>query len=116
MKRLIRAAYSWWADALLDPERYKRILHATPIMALRMDHRDSNLLDDVVVKNVTMFRAEMMSNGELWMACYFDNDERVSFWVSARKTGVLEFSVTEEPPEWINLDLLPKDHPAWTGK
>ena len=61
-------------------------------------------LDDVVVAPVRMFRAEMMADGALWMACYVGgkpNDQQtwdeVRFWVSARKKGVLDFTVTDAP-------------------
>jgi hypothetical protein len=64
-------------------------------IALRND--DHGELDDVVVKDVSMFRAEMMDGKSLWMACYFpDSDESVVFWVRAKK-GKLLFYVTEEP-------------------
>ena len=66
-------------------------------LALRPDHRDPELLDDVVVTNVSMFRAEMMSDKQLWMACYFpDSDERVTFWVTVNK-GKLSVTATEYP-------------------
>lgn len=64
-------------------------------IALRNDAKDR--LDDVVVKDVSMFRAEMMSTKELWLCCYFPGtNERVTFWVRA-KGGRLEFDVTEQP-------------------
>ena len=83
-----------------------------PVMALRMfkrpDREDD--LDDVVVDRPKLFRAEMMDDGTLWMACYFDNDERVSFYVQAKKKGWLDFSVTEKPPEWLDYDELFHQH------
>lgn len=65
---------------------------------------DEGALDDVVVRDVSMFRAEMMDNTTLWMCCYLaGTDERVTFWVRAtRRKGkrlALEFHVTEQPPE-----------------
>jgi hypothetical protein len=78
-----------------------------PVMALR---HDSDGLDDVVVETPRMFRAEMMSDDHLWMACYFgENHERVTFCVTAVRDGrkaKLQFSVTEEPAEWRDWDLL----------
>jgi hypothetical protein len=65
-------------------------------IALRDD--DNGDLDDVVINDVSMFRAERMDGKSLWMACYFpDSDEHVTFWVRAKK-GKLLFSVTEQPP------------------
>lgn len=66
-------------------------------IALRPD--EAGALDDVVVRDVSMFRAEMMDDRTLWMCCYFpDNDERVTFWVRSKR-GPLVFDVTEQPRE-----------------
>lgn len=66
-------------------------------IALRNDDRGA--LDDVVVCDVSMFRAEMMDNKTLWMCCYFpDSDQRITFWIRSRR-GPLDFDVTEEPSE-----------------
>lgn len=84
-------------------------------IALRPDARlqggrPGGELDDVVVKDVSMFRAEMMDDKSLWMCCYFpDSGERISFWVRATKRKGqmrLEFHVTEEPrgPEFTFED------------
>lgn len=75
-----------------------------PVMALRHQGDD---LDDVVVETPRMFRAEMMNNKQLWLCCYFENDERVTFWITVYK-GRLQFSVTEEPAEWRDWDTLGK--------
>ena len=64
---------------------------------------DDGSLDDVVVSPVRMFRAEMMDEGELWMACYVGSStdqatwDEVTFSVRAVKRGVLEFTVTDAP-------------------
>lgn len=72
-------------------------------IALRPDD-NPRFLDDVVVKGVSMFRAEMMDDTGMWMCCYLDgSDERVTFYVRAtRRRGrrlALEFTVTEQPGE-----------------
>ncbi len=72
-----------------------------PVMALRYD---SHGLDDVVVKDVETFRAEMMDDDDLWLCCYFRNGERVTFSAFARKRGCLEFSVGEMPDDWEDFD------------
>lgn len=72
-----------------------------PAMALRYDDQG---LDDVVVKDVTMFRAEMMDDDLLWLCCYFANGERISFRAFARKRGCLEFTAEEMPGKWTDLD------------
>lgn len=95
------SSHSGSFEAALEQARKDRI----PVMALR---HDSEGLDDVVVETPRMFRAEMMDRDALWMACYFDNGEQVTFWVTAHK-GRLNFSVTEEPPEWRDWDKLRGD-------
>lgn len=71
-----------------------------PRLALRPD--DTGALDDVVVRDVDMFRAELMDDDSLWMCCYLpgtgDGQDRVTFWVRAvGRNARLEFSVTEFP-------------------
>lgn len=61
-------------------------------------------MDDVVVEDVEMFRAEQMDDGHLWLCCYFRNGERVTFGAHAEKKGLLHFDVVETPPEWIDWD------------
>ena len=57
-------------------------------------------LDDVVVNDVSMFRAEMLSETHLWLACYLPGTgvegDRVAFDVSVRE-GRLHFEVVEGP-------------------
>jgi len=84
-------------------------------MALRPYHDDPERLDDVVVEDVAMFRAEMMDDGHLWMACYFDKSGTapdLHFSVIAGKTGraQLHLSATDVPPH-IDIDAAP-DEPA----
>lgn len=91
----------------IDPVLVRARRDRIPVMALR---HDSDGLDDVVVETPRMFRAEMMSDDHLWMCCYFgDNHERVAFAVTAVTDGrkaTLQFSVTEEPAEWLDWDKL----------
>lgn len=75
--------------------RYPRKAERLPRIALRNDH--AGRLDDVVVKDVEMFRAEMMSDKSLWMACYLTNGERITWHVSHRGRVPLEFDVSEVP-------------------
>lgn len=89
-------------------------LEKIPVMALR---HDAQGLDDVVVETPKMFRAEMMDDCSLWMACYFANGELVTFWVTAvrekpRGKPILQFSVTEHPPEWWDWDEMRKETKA----
>jgi hypothetical protein len=76
-------------------------------MALRPDSEDPDLMDDIVVERPAMFRAEAMSDDLWWLACYFDNGERVTFHVRAlARPQRIEFSVGETPPEWLDWDEL----------
>lgn len=85
----------------LEAARRERI----PVMALRPRHDDPDLMDDIVVKDVTMFRAEAMDDDVWWMACHFANGEQVTFHVTAQaRPKRIEFSVTDTPAEWVDLD------------
>src|SRR5690606_14213561 len=68
-------------------------------VALRNDSRGD--LDDVVVRPVTTFRAEFMSDDYLWLACYLPDGERITFNVHGEG---LEMSVGEMPEEWTDFD------------
>lgn len=62
-------------------------------IALRPDSKGQ--LDDVVVKGVTMFRAEIMDTNAMWMCCYLGGgSDRIAFWVRGKR---LSYSVTEYP-------------------
>lgn len=60
-------------------------------------------LDDVVVKDVRMFRAEMLDAKTLWLCCYLPNDDRITWHVHSRR-GTLEFDVGEMPDEFVDFD------------
>lgn len=76
-----------------------------PRMALRPDSEIPEEMDDIVVENVTMFRAEAMSEFGWWFACYFANGERVSFWIERQtRPARIAVHVTEHPAEWIDID------------
>jgi len=89
---------------------------ATPAMALRPDSRFPDEMDDIVVKDVEMFRAEAMDDDAWWMCCYFANGERVSFHVGlAAKPKRVVISVTETPPVWTDIDAersFVSEHPG----
>lgn len=60
-----------------------------PIMALRPDEDGAEvtwgtLMDDIVVENVTTFRAEAMDTDSWWVCCYLHNGEQVTWNVTAR--------------------------------
>ena len=78
-----------------------------PVMALRPLADNPDLMDDIVVKDVTMFRAEAMDDGNWWICCYLSNDERVAFSMTAHcRPRRLECVVTEKPSEWVDLDTI----------
>jgi hypothetical protein len=66
----------------------------------RIGLRGDPVLDDVFVKGVSMFRAEMLDQGRLWTACYLPgtgvDGDRITFEVAAHGQR-LEFSVIERP-------------------
>lgn len=56
------------------------------------------LLDDIVVNDVSCFRAEDM-DGKHWFACcYLRGGERIAFWLTAKKHPLrIEWVATELP-------------------
>jgi hypothetical protein len=71
-----------------------------PRIALRPFPTDAARLDDVFVKDVDMFRAEMLDDNNLWIACYLlgtgvDGD-RIAFHVRVHEGG-LHLEVVERP-------------------
>ncbi len=48
----------------------------------RIDYEDGDL-DDIVLKDVTMFRMERMDDGHFWIRCYRDNEPDVVFNLTA---------------------------------
>lgn len=74
-------------------------------MALRTT--DDGSLDDVVVRQVSMFRAEMLDSDRLWLCCYLPgtgaDHDRVAFDVSVRD-GALAFAVAEMPAGSVTLE------------
>jgi hypothetical protein len=76
-----------------------------PQMALRPDSQFPDELDDIVVKDVTMFRAEAMDDGIWWLCCYFANGESISFNVTIEsKPKRITVTTGWEPDEWIDID------------
>ena len=53
-------------------------------------------LDDVVVKDVAMFRMERMDNDYVWLACYLTDGQDIHFdlWV---EDGVVKYKARELP-------------------
>lgn len=74
-------------------------------MALRRD--DDDLLDDVVVRQVSMFRAEMLDSDRLWLCCYLPGTgvegDRVAFDVTARD-GTITFELVEMPQGSVSVE------------
>ncbi|MCV2393900.1 hypothetical protein OEB99_06235 [Actinotalea sp. M2MS4P-6] len=72
-------------------------------MEKRIDLRGpDDRLDDVVVRDVSMFRAEMLDARTLWLACYLKDADgesgRVVFEVTSHG-GALTLRVTEGPDD-----------------
>lgn len=87
-----------------DLERARRA--RLPRMALRPDDLRPDVpdaMDDVVIAQPEMVRAELANDDELWMACRFPNGEEVRFSVTVANGG-LDWRVIETPAEWIDID------------
>lgn len=84
-----------------------------PVMALRPDDDNAEvtcgtLMDDIVVDNVTTFRAEAMGTDCWWVCCYLANGERVTWNVVARaKPKRLDWEIGELP-DYIDWDKHPE--------
>lgn len=76
-----------------------------PRLALRADTAGG--LDDVVVRNVEMFRAEVLSENVLWLCCYLPGTgverDRIAFEVTA-DAGRLHFRVIEGPEGQVTME------------
>ena len=74
-------------------------------IALRRD--DDDLLDDVVVRQVSMFRAEMLDSDHLWLCCYLPGtgvpSDRVDFDVTVRD-GKIAFELVEMPEGSVSVE------------
>ena len=77
-----------------------RVVESAKRVELRLDQNKA--LDDVVVRDVSMFRAEVLSPGHLWLCCYLPGpngeEQRVTFEVHARGER-LEFEAVETPDQ-----------------
>lgn len=84
-------------------------INVRPRLALRpeAEHGPHNaaavLLDDVVVTDVVMFRAEFMDDNDLWMRCYLANNEEIDFQVSAKRAK-LRLIATDLPGSFDDFD------------
>lgn len=73
-----------------------------PFVALRPDvpgdESPMPILDDVVIDgHISTFRAEMMSDSQLWMALYLDTGEDVHFSVTTGTRAKLKLRCTDPP-------------------
>lgn len=76
-----------------------------PRMALRPLAPGSPLMDDIVIRDVTLVHLEQMDHAVWWMGCDFANGGRVTFHLRARSRPLrLEVQVGEQPSEWEDLD------------
>lgn len=95
-------AEAWEAGRLI--RKAQNPLTTTPVMALRPDHEDPELMDDIVVENVATFRAEDMGDS-WWVQCRFANGDDVTFSVRALcRPRRIEWTVTNMPTRWIDWD------------
>lgn len=60
------------------------------------NYKGTPLLDDIVVRDVSMFRAEDMGNGRWWVCCYLKDGESIVFWLTGKKKSI-DWVVTEFP-------------------
>lgn len=53
-------------------------------------------LDDVVVKDVSMFRMERMNTDRVWLACYLTDGQQIMFSLWA-EDGIVKYEATDLP-------------------
>lgn len=73
-------------------------------IALRHDSRG---LDDVVVKDVAMFRMERMGGSYVWLACYLRDGQEIVFDLHADKRGLVTYSAREPLPDVVYEERKP---------
>ena len=80
-------------------------------IAIRPDDRDADpmgqgvRMDDIVVRNVSMFRAEQMSSSNWWVCCYLDDlDERICWSVTAQARPKQLNWITTEHPDGVTYE------------
>lgn len=102
----------------------KRLTAGVTIAALRPDvdgadpmHIDT-LCDDIVVKNVAMFRAEQMDRDEWWVCCYLNDagTERICWCVKAEgRPKRIEWRTTEFPVDEVIYEHEVRGDPQCYG-
>lgn len=65
-------------------------------IALRYDDLG---LDDIVVKNVSMFRMERMDKDYVWLACYLEDGQEIVFDLASNKKGLITYTAREPLPD-----------------
>jgi hypothetical protein len=79
-----------------------------PTPPYRVALRGGDQPSDVVVNDVSMFRAEMLSDRHLWLACYLPgtgiDGDRITFEVSVTDGGALVFEVVERPTGQVTTE------------
>ncbi len=65
-------------------------------IALRYDDLG---LDDIVVKDVEMFRMERMDDDYVWLACYLKNGQEIIFDLHIERPGVITYEARQPLPD-----------------
>jgi hypothetical protein len=84
-----------------------------PVMALRPEVDGAEvtcgtLMDDIVVEDVTTFRAEAMDTDSFWVCCYLKNGERITWHVNAHARPKRLTWEIGELPDYIDWDEHPE--------
>lgn len=56
-------------------------------------------LDDIVVKDVAMFRMERMDDDYVWLACYLEDGQEIVFDLWINDDGIIEYKAREPLPD-----------------
>lgn len=71
-------------------------------------------LDDIVVKDVAMFRMERMDNDYVWFCCYLTDGQVINFDMHI-EDGVIKYAAREDLPD-VKYEAQPEANPEKGGK
>lgn len=104
--------YLYITDLMLFNAKKKNPMTPTrqnrPFIALRPNQ--TGQLDDVVVEQVEMFRAEQMDTNLWWLCCYLKNGERITWYMKHTNKGlVMKLVESPEKVEYEQGSLSPEN-------
>lgn len=96
----VTSALARWESLAHSPQEAKYMPRRRKYrIALRPESDTDDQLDDVVVRDVSMFRMERMDKNRWWLCCYLEgSDERIDFEIIGHRQRGVQAFVTNFPP------------------